>query len=151
MDKATWGNATWYLFHTLAYKLKPEHESEAIILIDHIRTICGHLPCPSCAGHASSTLAAANTHLIKDRETLIRFLFEFHNKVNIRTRKAEFTMQEHDALYSRARTALIVGNFLTVMSGNANNSRLMMQSLSRQRCIKNFEKYIYANKNKFNS
>ena len=28
MNKQAWGNATWYLFHTLAYKLKPEYENE---------------------------------------------------------------------------------------------------------------------------
>ena len=28
MQKKVWGNATWYIFHTLAEKLKPEFKSE---------------------------------------------------------------------------------------------------------------------------
>jgi hypothetical protein len=59
-------------------------------------------------------------------------------------------MEEHDQLYSRARTGLVVQNFLGVMSGNANNSRLMMDAGSRQRCIKRFEQYIFTIRDKFN-
>ena len=150
MDKATWGNATWYLFHTLAYKLKDEHSDEAKNLLAKFREICRNLPCPSCAGHATTTLALANLNLVNNRDMLIRFLFEFHNKVNVRTKKKEFSMEEHDQLYSRARTGLVVQNFLGVMSGNANNSRLMMDAGSRQRCIKKFEQYIFAIRDKFN-
>ena len=151
MDKATWGNATWYLFHTLAYKLKEEHSDEVPALLTHFVGICRNLPCPSCASHATTTLAVANTSLVKDRDTLIRFLFEFHNMVNARANKDKFNMNQHDELYSRARTGLVVRNFLSVMSGNANNSRLMMDALSRQRCIKRFEEYIYAIRDKFHS
>ena len=150
MDKTTWGNATWYLFHTLAYKLKDEHSGEAANLLAKFREICAHLPCPSCAGHATTTLALANLNLVNNRDSLIRFLFEFHNKVNVRTNKKEFSMEEHNELYSRARTGLVVRNFLGVMSSNANNSRLMMDAHSRQRCIKMFEEYVYAHRHLFN-
>ena len=151
MDKTTWGNATWYLFHTLAYKLKDEHSDEAPEILKHLRGICKHLPCPSCASHATTTLGAANLALVKDRDTLIRFLLEVHNRVNVRTGKEEFTREQHDDLYSRARTGLVVQNFMAVMMSNANNSRLMMDALARQRCIQDFGKYIYANKSKFDN
>ena len=46
----TWGPCTWYLFHTLAEKVK--EESFPLIkesLISLIIRICSNLPCPECA------------------------------------------------------------------------------------------------------
>ena len=39
MSKQQWGNATWYLFHTLAEKLKPEFTSESGELFRQIKLI----------------------------------------------------------------------------------------------------------------
>ena len=36
MKKKVWGNATWYIFHTLAEKLKPEFKSEMTYHITNI-------------------------------------------------------------------------------------------------------------------
>ena len=33
--KKQWGNACWYLFHTLAYKLKEEHTNEIHNILNH--------------------------------------------------------------------------------------------------------------------
>ena len=40
MNIGQWGNATWYLFHTLAYKLKDDKSSEIPLLLAYITNIC---------------------------------------------------------------------------------------------------------------
>ena len=85
MKKQVWGNAIWYLFHTIAYKLKPEFSSEVPIIFNHIKSICNNLPCPTCQSHATMVLSHVNVPLIiSSNENLINFLHEFHNIVNKR-------------------------------------------------------------------
>ena len=38
MSIADWGMATWYLFHTLAEKLKPTEETHVSLLLNQITT-----------------------------------------------------------------------------------------------------------------
>ena len=45
-----WGEPTWFMFHTLAEKIKPEYFQEIRMdLLNIIYTICTNLPCPDCA------------------------------------------------------------------------------------------------------
>ena len=78
-----WGILTWMLFHTLAEKIKPEkfHQYSHII-ISFIRNICQCLPCPYCREDAQRYLSSFNFKLIKSKEDLKYFLFDFHNHVN---------------------------------------------------------------------
>lgn len=93
MSKYTlWGPATWYLFHTLAEKIKSQDfnrlKNEIIYLI---KLICANLPCPDCASQASHILSIyKNYHLLTNKEDLKRFLFEFHNIVNNKTKNEVF-------------------------------------------------------------
>ena len=43
MSKKQWGNACWYLFHTLAEKIKPEYVEDIIILKNLIINVCYNL------------------------------------------------------------------------------------------------------------
>ena len=81
-SKKEWGNACWYLFHTLAYKLKEEYNSEVSNLLNHIISICGNLPCPDCSKHATETLQRVNKGAVNNKESLINVLFQFHNMVS---------------------------------------------------------------------
>ena len=145
-----WGNATWYLFHTLAFKLKEEYNDIIPELCNHIVQICRHLPCPDCRSHATQTLANCRKGNIKSKENLIIFLLQFHNIVNQRLKKPLFSREEHDKLYSRANTRLIVSNFSIIMSKNANNSKAMLDTFSRKRVVSQFLNYIYSVHFKFN-
>ena len=101
MKKKEWGNAVWLLFHTLAFKLKDEYISELPILISNISSICNHLPCPDCQQHATSVMNNINkAHLSSSKNTLINFLWEFHNHVNKNLRKDIFEYSHVDELYS---------------------------------------------------
>ena len=142
-SKKQWGNAVWFLFHTLAYKLNNDNHIPE--LLNQIYNICNNLPCNDCANHASSILKTVNRNNIVIKEKLIKLMFEFHNIVNKRTQKELFTMKEHDELYSRANTRKIIENFIIIMKHNNYTEKGMLHSYKRQQCLKTFIKYINEN------
>ena len=138
--KKQWGNATWYMFHTLAYKIK--NDSQINQLLQQIYDICHNLPCNDCATHAASILKTVNIENINTKEKLIKLMFEFHNLVNKETGKEIFTMEQHNELYSRANTRKIIENFIIIMKHNNYTEKGMLHSFKRRQCLKNFIKYI---------
>jgi hypothetical protein len=151
MSKQLWGNATWYVFHTLAEKLKLEHSDEIQNILFQFKQICFNLPCPSCQKHAIETVQKAKLDNIKTRDDLKQFFYEFHNIVNKRLNKPFFSKEECDNLYKKANTINVVKHFITVMKSNVlSNEKTMMYSYSRHLCIDSFAKYIHQNGDKFN-
>jgi len=152
MKKKDWGNAIWYLFHTLAHKLKPEHSNETVVLFSHIASICSNLPCPDCQEHASRILALTNRKAItSSQESLKQFLFTFHNIVNKKIKNPEFSKEALNAMYSKANTKNVVTHFINIMNANMNNDKLMMTSFRRQNYMNTFTNYINANGYKYNA
>ena len=150
MKIEVWGNAIWYLFHTLAYKLKDEYKTEVPILYDFILQICHNLPCPDCKTHAVTYLKRVNKgYVTSSKENLINFLWKFHNDVNIRLKKSTFSKEKLNELYSKASLYRIVMNFLNVMNGETHNVKMMVQNISRKKCINNFKNYISKNNYKY--
>ena len=149
-SKKIWGNACWYLFHTLATKLSIEHEKEVSNLLDNIIKICGVLPCPECAEHATQTLRRLNKKHVKTKEALERVLFEFHNIVNKRVGHKEFSREEHDNLYKKANFYAIYNHFHSVMIQNVKAERAMIYNMARKNVIMEFDKYIKENVHIFN-
>ena len=151
MKKKEWGNAVWLLFHTLAEKLKDEHKAEINILLTHITNICGNLPCPDCQQHASRVINSVNkVHISASKESLIDFLWSFHNSVNQKT-KAAFYPKESLVIYKRANTVNIIKNFIVIMSAASNNQKTMLNSFHRELYIKQFTDYIKNNLYKYNN
>lgn len=149
-SKKIWGNACWYLFHTLATKLKVEHENHVSNLLDNIIKICAVLPCPECAQHATQTLKRLNKRKVRSREDLIKVLFEFHNIVNRRVGHKEFSREDHDNLYMRAAFYSIYNNFYNVMIQNVKAERAMIYNMARRNVLLDFDKYIKENVHIFN-
>ena len=150
MKKKVWGNATWYLFHTLAEKLKPEFSNELPVLFSYIYDICNNLPCPDCQKHAMMAMQRANRPLItSSRENLINYLWSFHNSVNKRTGLPEFSKESLE-LYKRAFTITVIQHFISIMSENIRNNKGMINTFHRQIFIKKFKQYIYNNIHKYN-
>ena len=151
MSKYVWGNAVWYCFHTLAEKLKPEHESEVQIILFHFKQVCFNLPCPSCTAHATETLQKASIEKIKTRQELKQFFWEFHNLVNKRLNKPTFTMDECDNLYKKANTVNVVNHFIAVMKSNQISSeKTMMNTMTRHLCVDGVSKYVKQTGYKYN-
>jgi len=110
--KIKWGAPTWYLFHTLAEKVK--ENSFPLIrkeLLDVIFTICTNLPCPDCANHATRFMQGVNYDTVLTKLDFKELLFRFHNSVNARKGFPIFDRSELDDIYTRANTANIIINF----------------------------------------
>ena len=128
-----WGNTTWYLFHTIAEKMTDEiFNQERKNIIGMIPKICGVLPCPDCADHATEYFKRVNFDLIKDRHTLKSFLFDFHNKVNVRTNKKIFTREELDNKYKTANLKVIINYFIKFFFAKTGNPRMYLYSYQRE-------------------
>ena len=146
----TWGNATWYLFHTMAEKIREEHfTTTKYEIFAFIVKICSILPCPECSQHASSILKQANIHNIKTKIHFIEFLRQFHNMVNKRLNKPEFTAEEVASKYRTAVTSQIILYFFQNFRVNTADNKLRLVSFRRDRILQSFHLWIGKNGNKF--
>lgn len=146
-----WGNATWYLFHTLSYKLKDTESNHAKELLTLFVGICRNLPCPVCREDANKMLNGSKTRLVTTRSDLIRFMWQFHNLVNNKLSKPEVTLDEHNEKFAKANTNGVIKFYTHVMSKNANNATAMLDSFKRQDNTKEFTNYIRENGHRFNT
>lgn len=128
-----WGNNIWFLFHTIAHKIKEQEfigEKDTLILL--VKTICNNLPCPECASDATSILNRVNFQNIKTKDDFKMFLFNFHNHINSKLKKPLFEYAELDNKYSKANIHNLYKNFNHIFSSNSNIPQLMMASFYRQ-------------------
>ena len=145
-----WGNSCWYLFHTLAYKLKEEHNGLIPKILEKIMYICKNLPCPDCSEHAVMTLSRLNRHLVITKEDLIKVLLQFHNNVNKRRNVVEFTREEYNDKYNSANFDAIAINFFKVMTSRfPTNERGMANELQRRIMVNNIANFIKDNRHAF--
>lgn len=150
-SKTLWGNACWYMFHSMAVKLKDEYSNEIQNILKHIIMICGNLPCPECSNHASKILKKLNKKNIRTQDNLIEVLWDFHNKVNIRLKKPVFSRESHDKLYAKANLPMIYRNFHEIMLQKSGNERAMIYTLARKNALQEFDNYMKNNHYKFNT
>lgn len=85
-EELYWGKLTWGLFHTIAEKI--QHPKELSTLKNLIVIVCHNLPCPHCREHAKTYLKKKPIEkVVKTHVDLKKYLWEFHNVVNVRTKK----------------------------------------------------------------
>ena len=85
-EELYWGKLTWGLFHTIAEKNQDPEELNKIKKM--ISEICDNLPCPHCRAHAKTYLNKKPIQkLARTSIELKKYLWEFHNVVNVRTKK----------------------------------------------------------------
>ena len=128
-----WGNTIWYLFHTIAHKIKEEEflnsKKDLIFLIN---TICSNLPCPECSNDAINILNKVDLNKINTKQEFKIFLFNFHNHVNKKLEKQIFNEKDLDDKYSKANILSLYKNFNIIFLSNSNIPQLMSQSFHRQ-------------------
>lgn len=141
-----WGPCTWYLFHTLAEKMK--NESFPIVkndVITMIRKICANLPCPECAGHAQHKMGTLNVNNIRSKRDLQLMLLSFHNDVNNRNGKPLFTEQQLDEKYKRANIAQIIQYFFQIWNKPNPNPKLLTSSFHKSQILTEFSNWWKSN------
>lgn len=108
-----WAPPTWIFFHTFAAKVNKQFfEANREQCLSIIKMSCYCLPCPECTRHAANFLTRVNQNTVKTKEDLILMLFDFHNSVNRRLGKAQFT-KESLVMYNNYRIDIALVNFIS--------------------------------------
>jgi len=132
-SKETWGNTVWYLFHSIAHKIKEDkfefHKKNLIYILENI---CNTLPCPDCSKDASAMLSRINYDSIKNKADFKLLIFNFHNSINDKLKKPRFDLHELDNKYSKANIDVIYNNLNIIYTSNINIPHLMSSSFHRQ-------------------
>tara|TARA_B110001452_G_scaffold206981_1_gene177123 strand:- start:6350 stop:6811 length:462 start_codon:yes stop_codon:yes gene_type:complete len=145
-----WGNNIWYLFHTIAHKIKEDQFLNAKNdLIYLIKTICGNLPCPECSKDATETLNKINFNTINSKQEFKTLLFNFHNYVNKKLKKPIYNEIDLDEKYSKANIYILYKNFKIIFSSNSNVPQLMSASFHRKNNLPKIENALNSLLNKF--
>ena len=144
--KMKWGEPTWFLFHTLAEKIKQQHfDHKKLDLINIITVICNNLPCPNCANHASEYMRKLNYNSIKSKQELKNFLFQFHNEVNVRKGFPLFPHEQLDEKYSKALTKNIIQHFMTFFQDKHKSIHMIANDMHRARISQNLKQWFNNN------
>jgi hypothetical protein len=149
MVNKDWGPACWYVFHTLAYRLKEEKQDLVGQLLNQIKNICTNLPCPDCASHATAMMNNLKHNSVRDKKQLVDMLWLFHNSVNTRNNKNTFSKEEHDAMYSSADIKKVVMYFQQVMVKQLGQDRAMVLTMARRNAVKAFIEFYKDNHDAF--
>tara|TARA_B100001093_G_C26291073_1_gene785280 strand:- start:85 stop:540 length:456 start_codon:yes stop_codon:yes gene_type:complete len=132
MNSKLWGTITWLFFHTLAEKIdENKFEKVKVDVINIIILVCNNLPCPDCSNHATEVLKKAYISNIQSKKHLIEFLRQFHNIVNIKIGKQEFTKEEIKEKYKNNNLLLLLNNMINVYKSIKTSNRLMSYNLQR--------------------
>jgi len=149
-DTMLWGAPTWYFFHTIAAKIKTEcFEEHKTQLLQIITNVCNNLPCPSCSEHATRYIQGMNTNTIKCKDDLVNFLFVFHNNVNERKHKPQFSYNDLIAKYKNANLINITKHFLYYFKMEHHSVRMIADGMHRKRSAANIQKWLQENINIF--
>lgn len=136
ISNQVWGNNTWYLFHTIAHKIK---ESSFLEIKDDlifiVKNICSNLPCPECSKDATEKLNKVNFNTINTKEDFKLLLFNFHNAINKKLNKQLFKFEDLDEKYKNANINILYHNFNIIYSQNSNVPQLMSASFHRQHIL----------------
>jgi len=141
-----WGEPTWFLFHTLAEKVKPEYFQDIRAdLLNIIYTICANLPCPDCAKHATAYMNGINFGAIVTKDHLRMLLYRFHNEVNRRKGFAEFPLDQLSEKYSKADTVKIIHYFMPFFEDKHKSIRMIADDMHRARIALQLKSWFNKN------
>jgi len=145
-----WGKSTWYLFHTLAEKIKDEYFlQKRKEILDLIFLICKNLPCPICSDHAKEYLNSINFNNIQTKQSLKRMLFDFHNSVNAKKGYPIFNITELN-IYEGAIISNIIQYFLNNYIMKTNSIQYAHITMQRNMVKREVKKWFDSNMQYFN-
>lgn len=104
-DPSVWGPSFWFTLHNGAAKYPinaSKHRRER--MKGFILGIPAILPCKGCIPHAIAYLEDSKPRLddiVSGRDKLFKFFVDFHNKVNKRHGKPEFSYEDAYKLYNQ--------------------------------------------------
>jgi hypothetical protein len=149
--KMKWGEPTWFLFHTLAEKVKEEYfHTIRYELLNTIVIICKNLPCPDCANHATEYMKKVDFNSIRTKQDLKLMLFQFHNVVNQKKQFPLFSINELDSKYSNANLVNIIQTFMFYFQDKSHSIRMIANDIYRSRIADQLKIWFNNNIQYFN-
>jgi Erv1 / Alr family len=143
MSPNLWGPPLWNFLHTVSINISEEGYS---ILgkefFNILFRICKNLPCPECAGHASSFMQKVNPNTLRKKVDMINMLYLFHNSVNKRKMKPMFHysfLRKYETISVIEAYNMFVSTFIT------NSSRLMNENLQRKMLVSQIKQWLVKN------
>jgi len=132
LSKENWGNNIWYLFHSIAHKIKEDRfEFHRTNLFFIIKTISNTLPCPDCSKDATIMLSKIDYNNIRNKNDFKMFLFNFHNAINAKLNKPQFSYESLDSKYQNVNINALYYNLAIIYNINTNIPQLMSSSFHK--------------------
>ena len=106
-----WGPAAWNTLHVVAHSY-PTHPTsrQRDETWQFLHLFALHLPCPSCRQHFQSLLQSSvptsDATAFDSRESLVKFMNDAHNEVNVRLGKRIYTLEEHYRVYRPTKSGI---------------------------------------------
>jgi hypothetical protein len=110
-----------------------------------IKIICKNLPCPLCSNEATLILKRYNLNNIKTKEDFKKFIFMFHNLVNVKLKAASIEYETIEQIHNQSLNT-ILNEFFKVYSNIKTTSNMMLYTFHRNIIISNTRKYFLENK-----
>ena len=140
----SWAMPTWIFLHTLAAQI-PEQRYQAIKeeLLSKIKSLMYVLPCPDCANHATEAMAKIELKHIPTKAAFKQVIWKFHNSVNARIGKRQFTEAEL-GIYEKCHLGTIYAIFFNEFTKPVHNSKLMMDVMARNGVMRKFHAWMVS-------
>ena len=99
-DNSDWGPSLWNTLHTISfyYPDNPTRE-QRMSAWNFFSSLDNLLPCPQCCEHCKQYLQE-NPPLVHNKDILSRWVINFHNAVNRRLGKPEWTYEQAKQKYN---------------------------------------------------
>lgn len=84
MLPSCWGSAMWHVIHSISYVYNPYYDKQKYY--EFFISLGNILPCEDCRSHYKQNLDKTELmYALGDNETMFRWSYDLHNKVNIQT------------------------------------------------------------------
>lgn len=144
----SWGNITWIFLHSYAEKINIDFlNNNKNNCLGLVKYLCTHLPCPICSNHANKYFIKNDINKITNKEEFKKYLWAFHNDVNIRLKKTPFKY-EYLENYKYAVFSKITKKFLIEYEKPYIYTKTM-NSWVRKKFTKKVRLFIYYNRSQF--
>lgn len=98
-----WGRPFWFTLHHGALKLPDVlTEQDKMMIFNFITSMPIFIPCERCKAHAQqfiNNIPHNFKQIIRTKENVFEFFWDFHNQVNVTTGKKTMTLEEAYKLY----------------------------------------------------
>jgi hypothetical protein len=137
-----WGSESWFTLYDLAwnyYEDPTEKQMEIMTMI--MNNIGPNLPCPACSYHCQKYVKE-NSPDVSSRENFINYIWNFHNKVNIRTGKRHYTRKEADHAHLKMLSDRKEWSVVNKASNHYHEDQEIIKNIQSQVVPKTYE-FIY--------